>query len=127
MLAVAIVAQNEDGDVLLRQRTKEPDNGTWQLVAGYVNQDETVIQSVKRLLKEKTNITNILDITFTGRYYDAIDRHPGQRCVPLLFKVLVSNSEMKNIKNSSWFNREDMQKMTFALDNGQMLKDEGLL
>jgi ADP-ribose pyrophosphatase YjhB (NUDIX family) len=127
MLAVAIIAQNEDGDVLLRQRTKEPDANTWQLVAGYVNQDETLIQTVKRLLKEKTSITDILDITFTGRYYDAIARHPGQRCVPLLFKVSVSNSEMKNIKNSSWFSKENMQKMTFALDNGQMIKDEGLL
>lgn len=127
MLAVALIVLNEDNDVLLRLRTKEPDINTWEIIAGYVNPDETLIQTATRLLRDKVGITQTLSVEFTGKYYDDPNRHPNQRCISLLFKVLTPNTNLKKVKNAAWFNKEDMQNISFALDNKKMIEDLRLL
>ncbi len=127
LLAVAVICQNEDGDILLRQRAKEPDPGKWQVIAGYVIPGETLEDSVRRLLKEKVNISQVISIKFTGKYYDNPQRHPGQFCIPLTFLVQVPNSQIKIVQTSSWFEPKLLSHLEFALDNKQMLLDAGIL
>jgi len=53
-LAVAIIAFNQDGEVLLNKRRIAPNPGSWDTVGGFVNVGETVEQAIKREFTEET-------------------------------------------------------------------------
>ncbi len=59
--SVAIVAFNLQDEILLTKRGIEPGKGLWCLPGGFVESGEPVSQTVKRELKEETNLdcTNI--------------------------------------------------------------------
>jgi ADP-ribose pyrophosphatase YjhB (NUDIX family) len=126
ILAVTMICLNEDGDLLLKKRNKDPDNGKWELIGGHVTPGERLEEAVRRILKDKVNIVDILSIQFTGHYYDDPDRHPGQLCIPLTFKVITPNENLKEVKNASWFEKQYLVDLEYALDNRQMLVDAGI-
>ncbi len=126
-LAVTIICINEDGDLLLKNRTKEPDKGKWELIGGHVKTGERLIEAVQRILQDKVNIHETLSIEFTGHYYDDPNRHPGNPCLPLTFKVRTPNAHLKEIKNASWFEPKLLSELEYALDDKQMLLDIGIL
>ncbi len=59
--SVAIVAFNQNKELLMTKRGIEPGKGYWCLPGGFVETGETIFQTVKRELKEETNYdcTNI--------------------------------------------------------------------
>ncbi|MDQ3098788.1 MAG: NUDIX domain-containing protein [bacterium] len=126
-LAVTMICLNEDGDVLLRKREKDPDNGKWELVGGHVKSGERLEEAVRRILKDKVNIVDILSIEFTGHYYDDPNRHPNAFCIPLTFKVHTPNAKLKEVINASWFEKQYLDQLEYALDDKQMLVDAGIL
>ncbi len=125
MLAVACVVINESNDkVLLRVRSSEPEK--WELFGSFVGEDELVKDAVIRVVLEKAGVLGkefIKTISFTGEYYDEIERHPGKRCVPLLFEVKVSESSVETSDSLKWFEKDDALDVPLALDNEQMLID----
>jgi len=53
-LAVALIAFNNKGEVLLNKRKIPPNPGSWDTVGGFVNVGETVEQAIKREFNEET-------------------------------------------------------------------------
>ncbi|HLD81972.1 MAG TPA: NUDIX hydrolase [Patescibacteria group bacterium] len=130
ILAVAGVVVNTSGKILLRKRTKHIDQGKWQLFAGYVEPGERLADAMTRILREKADITGVQSIEFSGRYYDDPKRHPGTHCIPLVFRVKVSDDTLQNLKendNMRWFSAEEARELEYALDNRQILLDMELI
>ena len=64
-----IVVQNEEGDVLLQRRTKQPYINTWTLPYGKLHvEDASVMSAAKREVKEKLLI-NDQDLEHAGDCY----------------------------------------------------------
>lgn len=127
MLASCAIATDGNGNYLLRKRDKEPDKDNWELFATYVQPGETIIQSVERRLREDGDIQdkNIKSIQYTGKYYDAPNRHPGTYCTPLSFRVHIENKEYK--EGTQWFAKDELPKLEMAFDNKKMLQDAGAI
>ena len=125
ILAVQAVIVDEEDNVLLVQRTKDPNNGKWEVVAGYVDPGERLKEAVIRHIKKDTGLTELKKIEFTGNYYDEPSRHPGTYCIPFVFKVIVD----KNIKpeKGSWFDPEELKTLDIAFDNKKSLEDLNLI
>lgn len=127
MLAVAVVVLDGDNNILLHPRDKEPDQGKWQYVAGYVQPGERLKDTAQRKLKEKLNITELDSIEFTGKYYDDLNRHPGTYCIPLLFIARVQRENVSTPEPAQWFTPEEAAELDLALDNKKILADLQLI
>jgi len=126
LLAVSIVVVDEKGNILLRKREKEPDQGKWELFAGYPFLDEMPLTTaVKRILQEKAGLSEVASIEFTGKYYDAPERHPGKPCVPLVFVARVVG-DAKAPEAYKWFAPSELKSLPMALDNKTTLIDLGM-
>lgn len=127
MLASCAIVTDGEGKYLMHKRDKEPDKDSWELFATYVQPGETIIQSVERRLKEDGDIQdkNIKSIQYSGKYYDAPNRHPGSYCIPLLFTAYIENREYK--EGTQWFTKDELAKLKMALDNKKMLQDIGII
>lgn len=123
ILAVAVIVLDEAGNILLRKRDKEPDQGKWQYVAGYIEPGERLVEAVQRKLQEKMNITKTNSIEFTGKYYDEPNRHPGTYCIPFVFIARVQREQVTIPSNASWFSSKETRELDLALDNKQILRD----
>lgn len=68
-LAVALVAFNKKGEVLLNKRKVSPNQGSWDTVGGFVNVGETVEQAIIREFREETRAECEI-IHYWGSYPD---------------------------------------------------------
>jgi ADP-ribose pyrophosphatase YjhB (NUDIX family) len=68
-LAVALIAFNEKGEVLLNRRKIPPNPGSWDTVGGFVNVGETVEQAIRREFKEETQAECEI-VRYWGSYPD---------------------------------------------------------
>jgi len=123
MLAVQAIIENEEGLILFRKRHKEPDLGKWELIAGYVEPGERLVETVARKMREKVGVENTQTIEFTGRYYDEPNRHSGTSCIPFVFKVRVRSQDVPLREGVQWFSQEEIGKLDMALDNSKSLED----
>ncbi|MEX2209371.1 MAG: NUDIX hydrolase [Patescibacteria group bacterium] len=123
ILAVSAIVMNPEGKILLRRRTKEPDAGKWELIAGYVQPGERLEEAVRRRLREKAGIGLADSIEFTGHYYDDPDWHPGQPCIPLTFRVQTSEPGGGEGNELRWFAPNELDGLELALDNRQAIED----
>ncbi len=126
ILAVSAIVTNPEGKVLLRKRSKDPDAGTWELIAGYVQPGERLEEAVRRRLREKAGISSADSVEFTGHYYDDPDRHPGQPCIPLTFRVQTSEPGGGEGNEVQWFDPSEIDGLEIALDNRQTIRDAGI-
>lgn len=127
LLAVSVVVVNSDGNVLLRKRLKEPDEGSWELFASYPYIDEMpLVSAAQRILEEKAGITEKASIEFAGRYYDTPGRHPGKACVPIIFKATLA-MPFEGTENVRWFTPAELASVPIALDNKTTLSDLGFI
>jgi 8-oxo-dGTP diphosphatase len=131
-IGVDAIIQNNDGNILLikRSETSKTYPGTWSLVSGMVERNETVIDALRREVKEEIG-QEIYDIEFTGRYYDTIGRHPTKTviCLPHQCKLRDYNFvlEKREVSEISWFSPDEVADMKLAFDHKQMLTDEKLI
>ena len=124
LLAVTAIILNQKGQIFLTLRDEEPDRNTWQLIGGYIRPGERLVEAVKRQIAEKAGITDLQEITFTGKYYDDPNRHPNKLCIPFLFQVKVQDAvAIQTTHTYQWFNPQEIESLPMALDNKQMLRD----
>lgn len=130
ILAVAALVTNEQGEILLRKRLKEPDSGAWQIVAGYVEPGERLEEAVRRETKEKVGVSKLSDIRFTGYYYDQPGRHQDSSCIPLTFTATAAADSVNDPGDGTeptWFAPPAVRDLKLALDDRQKLTDAGLI
>ena len=130
-LGVDNIILNEEGKILLAKRSDVAKNfpGMWNLISGHVEWGETIEQALKREAMEEIGC-EIEIVRFTGRYYDAHNRHPTKTivCLPHICKII--SGEPKPLDETSeikWFSPEEIKNMELAYDHKQMLADEGLI
>jgi len=54
--AVAAIIENEDNEILMTIRAKEPEKGLLDIPGGFVDPGETAVEALKREIKEELNL-----------------------------------------------------------------------
>lgn len=116
---------NEDNKYLTQNRTKNDWPGL-NLPGGHVEENETIIESVKREIKEETNL-ELIDVEFVN-YFEWFNPKTNRRDLVLLFK---SNKFNGTIHDSSeghlrWMSLEEIKKESLSLDLDKVLALYGL-
>lgn len=65
-LVTILILENEKGEVLLVRRKKQPFIGMYNLPSGKIHEGESLIDAGKRELREKTGITDEVDLIPSG-------------------------------------------------------------
>lgn len=123
ILSVGAIIKNEKDEILLRIRTKVPDLGKWEIIAGYVDPEETLKDAVKRVVFKKINVKKLRKIKFTGRYYDKVGRHPNTNCIPFIFSAKLRKKHILETDRLRWFSKKEIKELNFALDNKKVVKN----
>ena len=111
--------------VLLIKRSNNPYNGMWALVGGALYNDEEIIDSMNREIKEKTGLENIHLELFN--IFSKIDRSPVMRMVAIGYLGIVDKNKYKVLKetmktsDAEWFEIEKVP--TLAYDHNQILEE----
>ena len=128
-----ISVSTEDGDnyrklsekkfsILLVKRDTYPFKGKWCLPGGFMQIDETLDESAKRILKTETNIHDIyLEQLYT---FSSVNRDPRMRIVSTSYMALIDKNMLKDklSDNASWFNvgiEETEKQYLVKLENGE--------
>lgn len=97
--------QEENIKLLLFQRKVNPFSGEWSLIGGFVNEDEHIQDSAKRVLKKFTGLENVFLEQLTT--FGHADRDPGGRVVSILYWSLIKLDSLEKATAEShgakWF------------------------
>ncbi len=121
---VALFGFNENElQVLLIKRDKEPEKNKWSLPGGYVYMNENMIDAAKRTLEELTGIANLY--LSQVELFGATNRYPGKRVVSVLYCALISPDQFDLIagshaKQAKWFAVNKGLNLPF--DHNQMIE-----
>ena len=108
--------------ILLVKRDTYPFKNKWCLPGGFMNIDETLDESAKRILKTETNIHDIyLEQLYT---FSSVNRDPRMRIVSTSYMALIDKNMLKDklSENASWFNveiEETEKQYLVKLENGK--------
>ena len=89
-MTLAVVLQVRGGElqVLLWQRAKEPDAGRWALPGGYLQEGETLDDSLRGHLANKVDVRELSHLEQLGTWSDP-ERHPRERQLATAYLGLV--------------------------------------
>jgi 8-oxo-dGTP diphosphatase len=116
-------SKNDGVSVLLIQRKYEPFKNSWAIPGGFVLDDESLEESVRRELSEETGVElNYLEQLYT---FGKPDRDPRQRIISVAYFGLVKTSQYQELKastdaeNAKWFSIKKIPALAF--DHKQIL------
>jgi len=125
-LAVDCVVFGYEADelkLLLYPRLFEPAKGMWSLMGGFVNDDESLDDAVKRVLKITVGLENIY-MEQVGAYSEP-NRDPGGRVISIAYFALIRidehDKELVGEKGGIWWPITSIPDMIF--DHNQMVKN----
>lgn len=111
--------------VLLIRRDNEPYKDKWALVGGALYNNETVLDGMKREIKEKTGINDIK--LYYSNIYSGVDRSPIMRMVGLSYIGFLDIEKVNLLKetdktnDSDWFSINNIPEL--AYDHNVILND----
>lgn len=110
--------------VLLIERSAEPQKGKWSLPGGFVNIDEEIGANVLRKLKEKTGVSGDF---YTEQLYTwgNIDRDERGRVISVSYMGLVKPETYSNsggTEYQKWIDIEIALQMDLAFDHKEIIK-----
>lgn len=116
--AIVFGYSKTDGvSVLLIQRRYDPYKGNWALPGGFVLEQESLEEAVKRELKEETGATvNYLEQLYT---FGEPQRDPRQRVIAVAYFALVKSGKYQELKattdaeNAQWFPIGQLPRLAF--------------
>lgn len=98
---------NEQGEILLQKRRKEPEAECWSLPGGAIEYGETAENAIIREIKEETNL-DCRHTLFIG-YYDYILQNQTTHWISIFFLIQCDNYDAQNMEadkhsEQKWFN-----------------------
>lgn len=110
--------ENREREILLIKRKNTPFKGSWAIPGGFVNMDETLLQSAKRELAEETGLKGISLYQFYT--FGDPGRDPRGRTISVAFwgycdenKIVKAGDDASETK---WFSLKRLPKMAFDHD-----------
>lgn len=109
--------------VLLTRRAFEPERGKWSLMGGFVEEDESVDASARRVVSQLTGLDNVYmhQVGAFGR----VDRDPGERVVSVAYFVLIDTNDVDETKlrahGAYWRDLDDLPELGF--DHPEMIHE----
>lgn len=110
-----IIFGYEDGKlkVLVRPRAMEPGKGMMSLMGGFVDDDESVDNAAKRVVRELTGLEEFY-IEQVGAFGN-VDRDPGERVVSICYYVLIRaqdySPQLMQQYNAQWMSIDEVPTM----------------
>lgn len=110
-------SKQEGVSVLLIQRKYPPFQNSWAIPGGFVLEEESLEEAVKRELQEETGITvHYLEQLYT---FGSPGRDPRQRIISIAYVALVKSSQFQQLKASTdaehaqWFAIKTLPELAF--------------
>lgn len=107
--------------LLLLKRNFEPAMGKWSLMGGFVQENESVDDAAKRVLKELTGLEDVF-MEQVGTFGD-IRRDPGERVISVAYYALVNVNEydrdLVQQHNAYWIKIDELPPLIF--DHPEMI------
>lgn len=114
---------NESLKLLVFKRRVEPFEGQWSLIGSFVNEDESVDNAAKRVLKEITGLENVFMSQL--KVYGDVERDPGSRCISVgqyaLMRIEDHDKELVESFGAKWYDLHELPSL--VLDHDTMVKD----
>ncbi len=108
--------QRQDLKILLVKRKNPPFQGDWALPGGFLEPNESLMQSAARELQEETGVTDVC--LYPIGMFDKVERDPRGRTltmafwtmIPLRYNQIKAGSDAENTK---WFSLKELPKLAF--------------
>jgi ADP-ribose pyrophosphatase YjhB (NUDIX family) len=110
---------NKKLQVLLIQRSIEPQMGKWALPGGFVEIDEEIEDNVKRKLREKTGVSGSFYVEQLYTWGN-VNRDERGRVISVSYLGLVNDVTHQNVGGSAkqeWVDIDDAMDMNLAFDH----------
>ena len=108
--------------VLIHQRPYEPGMGELSLIGGFVQKDESVDDSAKRILREFTGLDNVYMQQLAA--YGEVERDPGERVISVVYYALINvdnyDTQLADLHNAKWVDVDDLP--TLCFDHNDMVQ-----
>ncbi|MGZ8536908.1 MAG: NUDIX hydrolase [Flavisolibacter sp.] len=125
LLSVDCIIFGFDGSklkALFIHRGFEPEKGKWSLMGGFVNNDESIDDSAKRILHDLTGLENIYMEQL--HCFGEVNRDKGGRVVSIAYFALIRSDKYSEVLMSrykaEWFDLDDVPNLIF--DHTRMLE-----
>ncbi len=121
-LAVDIVIEYPDGDIILIKRKYEPFKGCWAIPGGSVETGETVEEAARREAKEETGLD--VKLTSIGGVYSDPDRDPRGHVVSIVYRAEPLGGYLKADTDAAEVIRtNNIDNLQLAFDHRKILLD----
>jgi len=118
-LAAVLRVRGGETQTLLWERAREPEAGAWALPGGYLDDEETLEESIRRHLAAKVDVRELSHLEQLGTWSDP-HRHPGQRQLATAYLGLVPTDVDPSVpEDTAWHPVDDLPRMAF--DHGQIV------
>ena len=107
--------------LLLLKRNFEPAMGEWSLMGGFVQEEESVHNAAKRVLRELTGLENVY-MQQVGTFGE-VERDPGERVISVAYYALINVDEydrqLVDQHNAFWIKIDELPSLIF--DHPEMI------
>ena len=119
-----VFARTDEGmKLLLIQRKNEPCKGKWAFPGGFMDIDETTIDTARRELKEETGLV-VGELHRVG-IFDAVDRDPRERIITVAYYTILDKpaevSGLDDAAQAKWFSLTVLPDLAF--DHKEILQE----
>ncbi|PAU95870.1 DNA mismatch repair protein MutT [Aliifodinibius salipaludis] len=108
--------------LLLIKRDFEPEKGSWSLMGGFLNRDESLEDAADRILHKLTGLENVYLEQLYG--FGEVDRDPVERTVSIAYYALINihehDKELMDKYSARWFPIDDLPDLIF--DHNEMVE-----
>lgn len=119
----AIIISQKEKKLLLIKRLNQPFKDFWALPGGFIEMEETILESVKREVLEETSLTNLKFKEF-GFYGDP-GRDPRGRTISMIYYAYCDQPELAiandDAKALAWFDFNSLPDLAF--DHAKIIKE----